>query len=300
MELEIFSRQLKMLALLTENRSLSIEDISTRLNISKRTIYRYLDAYKSMGFIIHKEGTKYSLDHNSPFYRKLVDSIQFTEDEALTISQVLNSVYNNSIQVRHLREKLAKLYDTEVLAKHGVDNHLAQNISTIFRAIREEKIVILKNYHSPSSKKIGDREVEPYQFLNENSEVRCYEIKSGQNKTFKISRADSVELVDLLWSHKEEHKPFFSDLFHFNGENQIPVSIILGPLATALLLEEFPDSQRQLHLLPDGRHQLDTKVCSYLGIGRFVLGLYNDIEVVSPAGFIDYLKERLKSFIAKT
>jgi hypothetical protein len=38
-------------------------------------------------------------------------------------------------------------------------------------------------------------------------------------------------------------------------------------------------------------------VCAYRGIGRFVLGLYDDIEVLGSPDFIDYLKEKIHSFI---
>ena len=166
MELETLTRQLKMMELLTQNTGYSIKDVSDMLGMSKRSIYRYLESFKAMGFVVKKSGLAYRLDHSSPFFRKIADGVHFSEDEALTISHILNSVYNNSPQVAHLREKLSKLYDTEVLCKHGVDDHMAKNINMLFKGIREERVVILKNYHSPSSGKVTDRLVEPYLFLN--------------------------------------------------------------------------------------------------------------------------------------
>lgn len=299
MELETLARQLKLMEMLVQNDTYTIKEISEMLNLSKRSVYRYLEAFKAIGFVVKKKGLIYRLDHSSPLFRKIAEGVHFTEDEAITISQILNSVYNHSPQVSRLREKLAKLYDTEVLCKHGVDNHTAQNISHLFRAIREERVVILKNYHSPSSGKVSDRMVEPYQFMNENSEVRCCEIDSGQNKTFKVSRAENVELLNLLWIHKERHQPFYNDLFHFTGETRTPVTLILGNLSTTLLLEEFPDAQRQLQTLPDGRHRLDTEVCSFLGIGRFVLGLYQDIEIVNSPNFESYIRKCVASYMTK-
>lgn len=299
MELETLGRQLRLMEILLLNDTYTIKEISDMLNMSKRSIYRYMEAFKAFGFFIRKKGLIYRLDHSSPFFRKIAEGVHFTEDEAITISQILNSVYNHSPQVASLREKLAKLYDTEVLCKHGVDNHTAQNISKLFRAIREERMVILKNYHSPSSGKVCDRVVEPYLFINENSEIRCFEMKSNQNKTFKVGRAESVELINLLWIHKKQHRPFHNDLFHFTGESRTPVSLILGNLSTTILLEEFPDAQRQLQTLPDGRHRLDTQVCSYLGIGRFVLGLYQDIEIVNSPEFESYIRKCVANYMTR-
>lgn len=285
--------------LLTQNRLLSIEEICNRVGMSRRSVYRYIDAFKSMGFVVKKEGTRYRLDHSSPFFSEIVTGIQFTEAEGVALSQILNSVYNNSAEVRALREKLSNLYNPDILSRHGVDSTLAQNISRIFQAIKEERVVLLRDYNSPSSGQVSNRIVEPYLFINENAEVRCYELSTKMNKTFKVSRCADVELLDLLWSHKEEHMPFYSDLFGFTGDTRLPVSILLGQLSTSVLLEEYPDAQRQMSLQPDGRQLLKTEVCSYVGIARFVLGLYDDIEVVDSPEFKEYLLQRVHHILEK-
>ena len=299
MELEKFARQLKLMLLLTQNRLLSIEEICNRVGMSRRSVYRYIDAFKSMGFVVKKEGTRYRLDHSSPFFSEIVTGIQFTEAEGVALSQILNSVYNNSAEVRALREKLSNLYNPDILSRHGVDSTLAQNISRIFQAIKEERVVLLRDYNSPSSGQVSNRIVEPYLFINENAEVRCYDLSTKMNKTFKVSRCADVELLDLLWSHKEEHMPFYSDLFGFTGDTRLPVSILLGQLSTSVLLEEYPDAQRQMSLQPDGRQLLKTEVCSYVGIARFVLGLYDDIEVVDSPEFKEYLLQRVHHILEK-
>ena len=43
--------------LLTQNHSYTIDDISQRLNMNRRSIYRYLDTLRSLGFVIKKERT---------------------------------------------------------------------------------------------------------------------------------------------------------------------------------------------------------------------------------------------------
>lgn len=287
------------MVLLTQNANLTVEEISNRLQLSRRSIYRYIDAFKQMGFIVRKRGTRYSIDHESPFFKTITERIHFSDDEAITINRVLNSVMDNSAEVRHLREKLSALYDFNVLARHGVDDQIARNLSTIYKAIQEERVVVLRDYTSANSNEVRNRIVEPYLFLAENSEVRCYEIASGENKTFKLQRAKSVDLLDILWANKEKHAPFYMDLFHFTGEERMPVKLLLGNLATSILLEEYPASEQQLKLQKDGRHLLTTEVCSYKGIGRFVLGLYDDIEVLDTPDFSAYLSEQAKDLTKK-
>lgn len=299
MELEKFGRQLQLLLLLTQNVTLTVDELGKELNMSRRTIYRYIDTFKTLGFVVSKTGTKYRIEHTSPFLKKLVTGIQFSEDEALTVSQVINSVYDSSPQIRALREKLAMLYTPELLAKHGVSKRVATNLSTLFSCMREERVALIVDYDSPSSGKVSNRIVEPYLFMSDNTEVRCYEITTGKNKTFKIGRMGAVRPMDLLWAHKDAHGPFFMDLFHFSGEKRTPVKLLLGHLATSVLLEEYPAAENFLTLETDGRHLLSIDVCSMKGIGRFVMGLADDVEVVDSPELSSYLRATAEKAASK-
>lgn len=299
MDKERFDRQLRLLVLLTQDRDTDIDSLSRELQMSRRSIYRYIETFRELGFVVEKRGNRYRVAPSSPFFRRITERIHFTEDEALTINQVLNAVYDRSPQVRHLRQKLSSLYDFDVLARHGVDEHIARNLATLYDAVKLERVAVLRGYVSPSSGKVSDRMVEPYMFLSENSKVRCYELATGMNKTFKISRAERVDLLDMLWSHKEAHLPFYTDMFGFSGEQLFPVRLVLGPLSARLLIEEVPSAASQLALLDDGRYRLHARVCSYKGVGRFVLGLCDDVEVESPRDFKDYLRARVRFLTQK-
>ena len=299
MDKERFDRQLRLLVLLTQDRDTDIDSLSRELQMSRRSIYRYIETFRELGFVVEKRGNRYRVSPSSPFFRRITERIHSTEHQALTINQVLNAVYDRSPQVRHLRQKLSSLYDFDVLARHGVDEHIARNLASLYDAVKLERVAVLRGYVSPSSGKVSDRMVEPYMFLSENSEVRCYELATGMNKTFKISRAERVDLLDMLWSHKEAHQPFYTDMFGFSGEQLFPVRLVLGALSARLLLEEVPSVASQLALLDDGRYRLHARVCSYKGVGRFVLGLCDDVEVESPRDFKDYLRARIRFLTQK-
>ena len=290
----------RLMTLLMRGESLSVAQLAEKAEIHPRAVYRMIENLRELGFIVLKDGAKYRLDPNSPFFRGVFGEIHFSQDEALAMSQVLASVSDNSPQVRHLREKLSRLYGDEVLARHAIDDLHARNFREIFRAVSEERLCVLRGYSSHSSGQTRDRIVEPYVFLAENSEVRCFEPESGMNKTFKVSRAESVELLDLRWSYKEKHEPFFTDLFHFSGQELARVRLRMGSLAASLLCEEYPFAESQMHKLSDGRYLLDTKVCSFKGIGRFVIGLLDDIEIVGSPKFVSYLKDRIDGLRVRT
>jgi len=165
------------------------------------------------------------------------------------------------------------------------------NRDLLAEAMRQERMVILKGYSSPHSHTVGDRLVEPFLFLNGDQDVRCYEIKSGMNKTFKLARMTDVEPTDVAWNHADEHKQVFMDIFMFSGERH-HVRLRLSQLAHNLLLEECPLAESMTQ--PDRDHPnhwlFSGDVASYLGIGRFILGLGGEVEVVEGDGLREHLR----------
>ena len=286
-------RQLLLLRTMTKNGPQTVESLAEQLEVNIRMIYRYFDGFRKVGFHIIKDGSTYCIDPDSPFYKDVTHDFCFSEDEALTILRVLNSVVDRTPQVRHLREKLSCLHDTKALMGYGVDERVAENLSVLFNAVKNEQMVCLRNYVSAHSGNVSDRIVEPFLFLSGNSEVRCYEIATGENKTFKVARAERVELIDLRWSHREQHRVLHTDIFHFSGEEAFPVTLRLGKLAYNVLIEEHPYAAPFISPEPEGTYLLETEVCSYKGVSRFVLGLYEDIEVVGSEELRTYLNDKI-------
>ena len=171
------------------------------------------------------------------------------------------------------------------------------NIGVLYDAIKLRRQVVIRGYASPHSRTTKDRLVEPFLLMNNNNEVRCYEPSSRLNKTFKVSRMQEVELLDTEWVYEDRHREMYTDVFMFSGEKQMPVSMLLGQLSYNVLKEEYPSAEVYITVSGDGRHRLDLPVCSYAGIGRFVLGLFEDIEVLGDDGFISYIRQKV-SFMA--
>lgn len=302
MELGIFERQLRLMVLLTQNREYTLDELCRKLDLSRRTLYRYLELFRDIGFNVVRQGNIYRLDKSSPFFREITQLVHFTEDEALTLRHVLDMVSDTDVQVRHLRHKLERIYDFGLLNVIEADPVQSGNLQRLYEAMKLHRQVVLHDYSSAHSDTTGDRAVEPYCFLDNHAAVRCYELQSGQNKTFKVSRIGRVEVLDLLWSYEERHAPVHTDLFRFSGEERLPVVLRLGRLSCNLLKEEYPQAVRLLK--PDGdRHWLlSTEVCSFQGVGRFVLGLFEDIEVLESPDFRKFLREKgeaMKSMFEK-
>ena len=264
------------------------------MNISKRTLYYYLDFFRDIGFVVEKRGTIYSLDKSSPFFTKLFRKVHFTEDEAVTMRRILESSGSQSAMVEHLKRKLDSLYDLNILADEQLRERQALNLSVIYDAIKYHRNVILHRYSSPHSNSVTDRIVEPFMLMNDNNEVRCFELTSGMNKTFKLSRMEKVELLADGWEHESEHRQIFTDIFMFSAEEQMRVTLLLGRLSYNLMLEEYPKAEAYITPQDQQHWLLELDVCSYAGIGRFVLGLYEDITIMGDEGFKTYIRQYIE------
>ena len=299
MELGKLERQLKLMTLLAGNTSMTNEEIASQLSLSKRSVYRYLEAFRDMGFIVERSGDIYRLDKNSPFFREISDNIMFTEDEAATISQLLASVSDNSIRAKSLRRKLERLYDYKVIADHDADRRLSDNTSRLYEAVKQHLTVVLKSYRSLHGESVSDRIVEPYRFMNSNDDIRCYEPSSKQNKTFKISRIGEVKLLDIKWISEPAHEQIYTDAFGFTGTPIDTIKLRLSERAASLMKEELPQTRNFITPINDGTYVFEDRTCSYLGVTRFVLGLYNDIEIIESAKFKEYIRKNIKDLTHK-
>ncbi len=80
-----------------------------------------------------------------------------------------------------------------------------------------------------------------------------------------------------------------------NSDHITPVSLKLNLRAANLLVEEFPLASKYLTQLSQNEWMLVTDVCSMDGVGRFVMGLLDDIEIVESPELQKYIASHLKN-----
>lgn len=287
-------RELYLLQLLTENRTYTVERLCDKVGISRRNLYYYLEFFRDSGFKVYKHGNCYCIDRNSPFFNKVIERISITEEEAVLIRRLLEKAGQGDVLADNLTKKLERFYDFDIINNDELREQKVYNIGVLYDAIKLKRQVIIHGYASPHSRTTKDRLVEPFRLMNNNNEVRCYEPSSKLNKTFKVSRMQEAELLDSEWAFEDRHREMYTDIFMFSGEEQMPVSMLLGQLSYNVLKEEYPAAEAYITADKDGRQRLDMPVCSYAGIGRFVLGLFDDINVLGDDGFIAYLDRKVR------
>lgn len=281
---------------LSRGRYLTPKMLSEELGIELRTIYRYIDDIKESTFFkFEQRGKKFRISRESLFWTSVMKSLFFTDKEAEALQPILEELETENAALISVRNKVRDIMANyiEPMAKDA-DVKLVANTMLIQQAIDEQRMCMLRGYTSLHSDTKTDRLVEPFAFLGSKNDVRCYEVATKMNKTFKVSRCDSVELLEVGWQFEKKHKVMHTDIFHFSDEKTTRVRLLLGTLSKTILVEEHPEAERYLIPHPDGRWMLDAEYCSMKGVGRFYLGLFEDIEIVDSPEFKEYLTDRLK------
>ena len=291
-------RLLRLMKMLTGNVTYSVKDISEHLNMSVRTIYRYIDTFREAGFVIKKQEDNIRIDKSSPYFKDISQLIHFTEEEAYILKASIENIDENNLLKQNLKKKLATIYDYKILAETVVHSKHAQNVNCLAEAIEQKKQVLLYNYKSTNSKVVRNRLVEAFAFTTNYIQIWAYDIEENKNKLFNLKRIESVEILSK-WQFEDKHEKGYIDIFRISSFLQHPIKLRLGLLSASLLAEEYPLSEKYLMQINHNEWILDTSVCSYEGVGRFVLGLLHDIEIIKSEEFKEYIRKKIENYKQK-
>lgn len=292
-DINSLTRLLDLIKAVSGEKEATVPQLAEQLGCSTRNVYYLLRTLREYGFIVHRHGNLICLDVRSPFLEEISRSVNFSKEQATYLYNLLDSTDSLDAQAGLLKRKIQRFYHLNERDSATLDYRTYHNYTTLKRAISRKAIVELHDYQSSNSQTISDRIVEPYLFLGDNADVRAFEIKSGMNKSFKISRIGSVEILKDNWFNADKHKDVFTDMFLFTGETPLHVCLRLDVAAHNLMLEEYPHSAPLMQADGDNHWIYKATLANYKGIGRFILGLYDHIDVIADDGLKQYLRDRI-------
>ena len=290
------ARLLNLMMLLADNHYMTNEEICSRLDFTERTLFRYIDTFRKAGFAVKKnQNNVYKLETSkNKLTRDLGELLYFSEEEAMILRSAIDSIDSRTKIKERLKKKLYAVYDYKVIADLAVENKDVKTVRDLQFAMQNSRQAYLLGYRSAHSSTTADRLVEPYAFTSAMDQIWCYEVESASVKTFKISRIQGVKILDKGWMFESEHKTGYVDIFRMHSTQRFPIKLRLSLRAANLLMEEYPLSIQFLTETDYNRYVIETDVCSFDGVARFILGLYDDIEILESAELKEYIKYKVK------
>ena len=275
--------------MLSSNVDYTTNELASNLEITERSAFRYIRTFKDSGFTIQKRGCNVHKLMKMPVRQiKLSELIHLSPEEAHILHTLLMSISGDSQVLVNLEKKLTALFDATSVTEIIGNKSAAEHLMRLREAMDDKTQVMLKDYESGHTMTISDRLVEPYRFSTNYCDVYALEVATGLNKTFKISRIGHVIPQQTEWKYEDKHEAIEPDCFRMNGKERIPITLKMTLKAKNLLVEEYPLASRDI-AFEDGFWWLRTTVKDLAGVGRFVIGLADQIEIVDSLKLCEYI-----------
>lgn len=290
-------RMLRLMKMMSGNTNYTIDELASKLGMSYRSVYRYIDTFKASGFVIEKlQKNVYKVGKMPRSHVDMSKLIYFSEEEAYLVNSMIDGLHPTNQLKIDLKKKLSAIYSCTSIANYVHSEDSVSNIQELERAVREKKKVILKAYESANSKGVSDRFVEPFEFTTNCIDIWGYDLEKKENRVFKISRIGDVVILDDPWSYEDKHMKSKTDCFRMSSFEQIPIKLELSLRAKNLLLEEYPLAQKDIRT-ESGKWILETMVSDMAGAGRFVLGLADEISIIDSPVLEEYIRNYVQNYL---
>ncbi len=270
-------RVFQLINLLKSSPPKSISHLAKTLAVDNRSVYRYLDLLRVLGF---------KLDKNV-FNRYLILSkeqdadFSFSPEESIWLKGLILTAGKDSIFCDSVLKKLYVNSEINIKGEQVYKAHLSNLVQEITKGIETNKQIILKKYYSANSQNIGDRLVEPIHFTDQYEHLVAFEVSTKLIKHFHIERISAVEILITNMQFCEQHKNSKQDVFGFAmNEQQHQVDLWLSLRAYLFLKEEYPNTVHYLKY--DKRrkqYRFVVTVNNLAPVERFIKGLEGEITV---------------------
>lgn len=284
-------RMLRVMQLLSSNTKYTLDELARKLDLSKRSLFRYIDTFKNAGFAVQRidEGVYKMTTYNKEL-SDLSQLVYFSEEEAIVISHLIENLDGTNALKAGLKQKLAAVYDATSISDYIDNKGKSEVIETLANAVKGKKQAALTGYASSHSGKDKDYIVEPYKFTKDFVDIIAFDTAACVNKIFKISRVKDVRMLDS-WKFEDKHEEQPIDSFRMSGSPLEHVRLKLTLRAKNLLTEEYPVTGVEVTQVKRSWFW-EGDVNSLEGIGRFVLGLPQDVSVEEGPRLKAWLAEK--------
>lgn len=283
-------RVFKLIALLKSGHY-TIAQLAARLDMNRRSIYRYLKLLEAIDFNVDKDF------HDRYFIFSSGDEpekSEFTIEEMNVLKQLVKSEISRNALKASLLKKLSLHSEMDSMPALIIKSRNGKMVELLSTAIKNKKQVLLANYHSANSSDVRDRLIEPIGFGDDYQTVLALDVKDKTCKQFKLERIGDVVVRAEDFLFEKFHEKNTPDLFGMTGPTTTLITLKLKMRAYLLLREEYPQSIPYLEKLDDGDYQFYGPVKSFEGASRFVLGLAGDLTMVGPKEFKEFVREKAK------
>lgn len=293
------SRLFKIVYYLLEKGQTTAPELSEKLEVSVRTIYRDIDVISSAGIPIYatqgRGGGISILDHF------VLDKSLFSETEREQILMALQGITATEWEnANELLIKLAALFQTkttnwiEVDFSSWVQNKPKQDVFNSIKKALFNKNIISFRYFNNNGKMI-DRRVQPLKLIFKSKDWYLYGfcLLKSDYRFFKLTRIKKLELLSETFS-----QDFISPVIkkQIKSEKTVNTRLKFDKRIAFRVYDEFTD---QVMEDEQGNLFVQTQLPDNERLYSYVLSFADCVEVIEPESLRERLKKKLEDIQKK-
>lgn len=289
------NRLFKIIYHLLTHQHTTAEELSKKLEVSVRTIYRDLDALSSAHIPIYTEtgrnGGIFLMDH---FVLRQAMFSEEEKQEILTAVQEFSTIQNNSAM-----EKLSALFQISYddwldidLSNWGSKKSIAHTFDCLKQAILKHVCVIIT--YAGVNKTMHGRKIHPYQmcFRSQDWYVYAFCTKANAMRYFKLKRILELEVTNEVFVRQNVEKE------SSRQANEYPDIILrFSKEAAYRIYDEFDLSE--ITMLENQEYLVKTHMPIDAWLIGFLLSFSTMVEVIQPIAVKEMLREQAKAIYEK-
>ena len=302
--------------LLNERRSITFQDLLTRLEVSPATLKRDIAHMRdrlNAPVVFDKELGGYRYGEQGPGMKYELPGLWFSEGEIhalLTMQHLLNNLDSGGLIGPHIKPLLSRL--TAILGTANNDAaqvqkrikieslgarqmHLEQ-FQVVGSALLNRKRLLIE-YHARGTDEISNREVSPQRLMhyrgNWHLDAWCHAKKAMRN--FSVDMIKKAEITEKPADDVAEallDEVFAMGYGIFSGKNVEWATLHFTPERARWVADERWHSKQKSKFLPDGTYELKVPYSDHRELVMDILKYGADIKVVEP--------ESLRKIVAET
>lgn len=210
-------------------------------------------------------------------------------------------VYLNGAAYLRDGEECKEMNQDEILVRRQHLKNITKEVrlyDMLEKAKKEHKQAILYRYASANSKTVGDRRVEPYEFVCNGESIMCYDLDKKAIRQFKLSRISDVRVLEEEWKYEDQHIKAKTDVFDWTDMGaSYHICLDMGLRAMTYFCDIYANAKKEMfEHVGNGVYRLDTTVYSLVPVKSFYLSMADEI-LIQDTEDSDQLRKAIIDFV---
>lgn len=297
-----FDSLITLLNILDNRGQVTVSSLMNDLEVSERTIYRYLETLQIAGFPIHYDRQKNSYVF-SENYSLRKPNLSLEETLALALSKKLLKSFGETMEKsintieKKLSVKKADIPSHIVVGIEGIPPSVGIHLETIHRAITEYKSVEI-HYKTLYSEEETSRRVDPYFlfYLEGFWHLRGYCHLREEMRTFALDRILSLKTLNEYFLPKKisSEVELLGSFGSFIDGDPVEVVLRFSPeIKPYILRRQWHQSQKNREL-ENGQLEVTFHVNGIEGIKSWIYRWIPHVQIIAPQELRELAKTEIK------